>query len=79
MKIMKLKKNSKNTKFSYVMHYRALIFIEKLQFSDKITKILKNIKFPVEFHRFQCNQLLVENDRFSGKTAYRSLIFIEKL
>ena len=46
-------KNTENIKFSNGMHYRALIFIEKLQFSDKITKILKNIKFPVEFHRFQ--------------------------
>ena len=30
---MKIKKNTKNTKFSYVMHYRAVIFIAKLQFS----------------------------------------------
>ena len=30
------------------MHYRVLIFIEKLQFLDKIAKIMKNIKFSTE-------------------------------
>ena len=30
------------------MHYRTLIFIEKLQFSEKITKIVQNIKFSIK-------------------------------
>ena len=83
MKIMKIKKNTKNTKFSYVMHYRALIFIEKLQFSDKITKIMKNIKFSIEIpyrlaplpEQFHCS---IEELQFSRKIM-KITDFTEKL
>ena len=47
MKIMKLMKNTENIKFSNGMHYRALIFIEKLQFLEKISI------FPVKAYPVQ--------------------------
>ena len=48
MKIMKklMSENTENIKFSNGMHYRALIFIEKLQFLEKISN------FPVKAYPF---------------------------
>ena len=58
--------NKETIKFSKGMHYRSVISIEKLQFSQKTTKTLKLT-------------VLIQTDNFSKQTNYRSPYFIEKI